>query len=29
MQPFGGVRFRIAALSAATAMRASIDRLIA
>jgi len=29
MQPLGGLRFLIAAFSAATAMRASIDRLIA
>jgi hypothetical protein len=29
MQPSAGARFRIAAFSAATAMRASIDRLIA
>jgi len=29
MQPMAGVRLLIAAFSAATAMRASIDRLIA
>jgi len=29
MQPLGGMRFRIAAFSAATAIRASIDRPIA